>query len=153
LGELPVLDVIGSTLISWKDGSKVFSSGRMVLETFEIIKTFEVPDNVLQYRKFLTFQRLKEKFEVHEVSEVMRRIHNADDIVFAKKKEVANLKKLFKGLGKYVAVLPSLKVVDLGKDFTLYIRKDMEMIVTHDDDRRVTDVTMFEVVGFASDLT
>lgn len=145
MGEVPVIDPRKKSMLISRGLGSVTVSGRSVIDTFTVSKNFLVKDITLD-----TIEGVAKQFIDAEHHEVMRRIYNVNELVYAEKDEVANLEKLFKGLGKNVLVLPNKTVIDIEGKFTFWIRKDIEVIVQSHPS--MTELIVWEDVGFSYEL-
>lgn len=119
-------------IISVREGSNHFelaAGRRTMVDTFVIAKNFsidpsgEAPD----------LDKIKNEFSRHEVSEVMKRIKNVDEVVYASNPEIEKLQKFFDDIGKRVAVLSDGKIVELDSNFTLLVRSDASLETAMDE--------------------
>jgi len=161
LGEVAIFDTTVPLLVSTRDGSMVAKPywsyeadgpgpkvGRVTVDTFVIAKRFDIiPDEPLNTEK------MKREFQAYEVSQVMKRIKNADDVVYAPEPEIKRLQKFFDDVGKNVAVLSTGKIVELGKDFTLIVRSEPSMETMTDTATGLLHVVLWEDIGFTYDMS
>lgn len=159
VGEVPFMDCSRPTLVSTEKGVRIvtdvdqyFSNSRAAVHTFEISKTYKVRDVDFFYRKSSVLNDIHLDFEKYEVDRILQRMNTSDDVVYAETEEVQDLKKLFAGLGKKVAVLPNGTIADLGKRFTLWVRVDLTTETSRSDVDLSTQITLWENVGFSYDL-
>jgi hypothetical protein len=141
----PIYDATGRIPL---DGSSLPEVGRVSVDTFVIAKRFDIiPDDPLNTEK------MKREFQAYEVSQVMKRIKNADDVVYAPDPEIKRLQKFFDDVGKNVAVLSTGKIVELGKDFTLIVRSEPSMETMTDTTTGLLHVVLWEDIGFTYDMS
>lgn len=152
LGEMAVhyntTDRKARSIVSTREGCQVVNipaEGRCFIETFIIAKNFQIePGEGLP-----NIDKIKNEFSRHEVSEVMKRIKNVDEVVYAPNPEIERLQKFFDNVGKKVAVLPDGKIVELDSNFTLLVRSDASLETAMDEATKTMHLVMWEDVGFA----
>ena len=93
-------------------------------------------------------EELAHQFVSYETTEVLKRIKNAEDVVYAEGDEVARLQKFFDDLNKSVVVLRLGETIDLSKNFTLVVRTDLYAEVFDDPVKLTMDIALGEDVGF-----
>jgi hypothetical protein len=153
LGELPVYDRTYSSNLSVVSTAKGIAcmpqvTTRFCAETFPVCLKTSIPYNQLYLYKS-RLGDLMNKFIQREEKEVLARIVQSEDVLFAKNEDVKRLQKFFKGLGKNVAVLPDGKIFDFTENnFELIIRTDVSVDVSNNPSNMTMDLAVWEQIGF-----
>ena len=154
LGEVAVFDCTNPIIKSTKKGSEIFTPKRIyercVVDTFCIDVRKKIRWNDIRSENF--YHQLVNDFVRVEEEEIMKRLYNADDIIYDDSPNRKSLQKFFKDLGKNVVILPKEKILDVDMNLRLIVRNDVEAASWQDVSNAATEICIWEEIGFMCDI-
>jgi hypothetical protein len=120
-------------------------------DTFVVCVKSKIRWGDMQHYGWNHCQALVKAFIKEEEKEIIRRVYNADELVFEDAPDRKKLQAFFNHLGRNVIVLPKNKVFDLDRDFNLVVRSDIATFVSQDVNAFATEIAIWEEIGFKYD--